>query len=84
MGSSLALLWTSNQAEDMIPRAKNQPLKYPAALQHTRSLRVGNKSTFKNLNATTGITEATIVKRITSQMHFWVKECRAFPIIKEK
>lgn len=45
---------------------------------------VGNNSTFKNLNAITGRTEATVVKRITSQMNFWVKECRAFPVTKEK
>lgn len=85
MESSLALHWASNQAEkNSIPRTKNQPFKNSSAIQHTWSLRVGNKSTFKNLNASTGITETTVVRRMTSQMHFWVKEFRAFPIIKEE
>lgn len=81
MGSSWALPLASNQAENYtIPRAKSQTCIYSSALQHTWSLSVGNKSTFKSLNATTGKTEATVVRRITSQTHFWVRECRAFPI----
>lgn len=83
--SSLALHWAFNQAEkNTIPRTKTQPFKDSPAVQHTWSLRVGNKSTFRNLNASTGITETTVVRRMTSQMHFWVKECRAFPIVKGK
>lgn len=66
--------------EEAIARAKNQP---PSTL-HTWSVRDGHKFIFRNLNTTTGITEATVVKRITSQMHFWDKECHAFPMIKKK